>query len=446
SGKTTLYIDKLFEKITGGGETQYRHFIGDIAVLTTTEKGSDVTHQIGFSHRDRLGSTAAVADEAGNLKESHSFDPFGKPRQGNILDKETAILESAYSTRGFTDHEHLDDVELIHMNGRAYDYNLGRFLSVDPVIQSPGNSQSLNPYSYIMNNPLAGTDPSGYTPDCTQGDDGAITCTGPVKVSQTGSRIKRTETGSVTMDTNGKLTGSITSGGKTQSFSIGKIVGQKSGGAADIGSQASRGNLQGGQGAADSGQSGEGLPDFGSDSKQIGLCASEGKCLPKDYSDVEKATILDRTNEITADIRNSSYGSTQAAAAALHENEALREMAEKYGLEFWAVIDKKTFAIKEVSTGFSSGEALGAHDGAFRPGDSIWHTHPSGRKVWSGDLQATVGAGGRWVFASGRQLSGIDVYTTGYTRPSQVIADYGRGNVTRHIYEGGEWSTEQYKF
>jgi hypothetical protein len=52
------------------------------------------------------------------------------------------------------------------MNGRIYDYNLGRFLSVDPFIQSPGNSQSLNPYSYIMNNPLAGTDPSGYMSTC----------------------------------------------------------------------------------------------------------------------------------------------------------------------------------------------------------------------------------------------------------------------------------------
>jgi RHS repeat-associated protein len=51
---------------------------------------------------------------------------------------------------------------LIHMNGRVYDYNLGRFLSVDPFIQDPDNSQSMNPYSYIMNNPLAGTDPSGY--------------------------------------------------------------------------------------------------------------------------------------------------------------------------------------------------------------------------------------------------------------------------------------------
>ena len=56
------------------------------------------------------------------------------------------------------------------MNGRAYDYNLGRFLSVDPFIQAPGNSQSMNPYSYIMNNPLSGTDPSGYIAECDGGD------------------------------------------------------------------------------------------------------------------------------------------------------------------------------------------------------------------------------------------------------------------------------------
>ncbi|MDC2889332.1 hypothetical protein PN838_11750 [Psychrosphaera sp. G1-22] len=51
------------------------------------------------------------------------------------------------------------------MNGRVYDYNLGRFMSVDPFIQSPTSTQSVNPYSYIMNNPLSGTDPTGYA--CT---------------------------------------------------------------------------------------------------------------------------------------------------------------------------------------------------------------------------------------------------------------------------------------
>ena len=57
------------------------------------------------------------------------------------------------------------------MNGRAYDYNLGRFYGVDPFIQFPGNSQSLNPYGYLMNNPLSGTDPTGYAIDnCPDGN------------------------------------------------------------------------------------------------------------------------------------------------------------------------------------------------------------------------------------------------------------------------------------
>jgi hypothetical protein len=55
------------------------------------------------------------------------------------------------------------------MNGRVYDYQLGRFLSVDPFIQAPLNSQSMNPYSYIMNNPLSGTDPTGYDADPSVG-------------------------------------------------------------------------------------------------------------------------------------------------------------------------------------------------------------------------------------------------------------------------------------
>ncbi|MGH7238442.1 MAG: RHS repeat-associated core domain-containing protein, partial [Candidatus Saccharimonadales bacterium] len=63
---------------------------------------------------------------------------------------------------GFTHQEMLDNVGIVHMNGRVYDTNLGRFLSVDPVFEFPTNTQSLNPYSYVLNNPLSLTDPSGY--------------------------------------------------------------------------------------------------------------------------------------------------------------------------------------------------------------------------------------------------------------------------------------------
>uniref|UniRef100_UPI0024A67658 RHS repeat-associated core domain-containing protein n=1 Tax=Pelagibius sp. Alg239-R121 TaxID=2993448 RepID=UPI0024A67658 len=64
--------------------------------------------------------------------------------------------------RGFTGHEHLDGVGLIHMNGRVYDPTLGRFLSADPNVQAPDDTQSFNRYSYVKNNPLSYTDPSGF--------------------------------------------------------------------------------------------------------------------------------------------------------------------------------------------------------------------------------------------------------------------------------------------
>jgi hypothetical protein len=39
---------------------------------------------------------------------------------------------------------------------------LGRFLSADPFVGDAGDSQEYNRYSYLGNNPLGGTDPSGY--------------------------------------------------------------------------------------------------------------------------------------------------------------------------------------------------------------------------------------------------------------------------------------------
>jgi RHS repeat-associated protein len=128
-----------------------------------------------------------VADANGGLIDSagRGFDPFGKPREDDWRDSDGQNGETPsqpgdlnrndLTTRGFTGHEHLNETDLIHMNGRVYDYNLGRFLSVDPFIQFPENSQSVNAYSYILNNPLSGTDPTGYTteaPDASQSGTG----------------------------------------------------------------------------------------------------------------------------------------------------------------------------------------------------------------------------------------------------------------------------------
>jgi len=162
NGETILYLDKLMEIVTVGGTSDYRHYLGQEAILTKVGDINDPYPVVNFTLRDRLGSVVTITDEAGAVQETRGYDPFGKPRDGDWAEKVPPVIGSVTTDRGFTDHEHLDESRLIHMNGRAYDYQLGRFLSVDPVIQAPGNSQSLNPYSYIMNNPLAGTDPSGY--------------------------------------------------------------------------------------------------------------------------------------------------------------------------------------------------------------------------------------------------------------------------------------------
>ncbi len=59
-------------------------------------------------------------------------------------------------------HEHLDEMGIIHMNGRVYDPLIGRFMSADPFIQSPMDLQSYNRYAYVRNNPLTMSDPTGH--------------------------------------------------------------------------------------------------------------------------------------------------------------------------------------------------------------------------------------------------------------------------------------------
>jgi len=146
--------------------SETKFYLDDFAVVIETPN----CHKLHYLNGDRLGSIDTITNAQGDVVERHGYDAFGKPRAGNWLLDSTAGGElnarlGLYSTvthRGFTGHEHLDSVGLIHMNGRAYDPELGRFLSVDPFIQFPDNSQSLNPYTYVMNNPLSGTDPTGY--------------------------------------------------------------------------------------------------------------------------------------------------------------------------------------------------------------------------------------------------------------------------------------------
>ena len=155
----TSFGARGYEKSISGSSTILRHEIGPVTIRQT-DGGSFVP--VG-QLRDRLGSTLAQTSATGSATNKRGFDSFGAVTYGDFSPRVPATLGLAPTTlRGFTGHEHVDSTRVIHMNGRIYDPKLGRFYSVDPVIQFPSNSQSLNPYSYILNNPLSGRDPSGY--------------------------------------------------------------------------------------------------------------------------------------------------------------------------------------------------------------------------------------------------------------------------------------------
>ena len=164
AGDVTYYIGSSFEKFISSGTTTNKHFIragSNVVAVHNTRSGTHTHSDTNYFHRDHLGSIHVVTDENGIELDRLSFDAFGKRRQANWQGA-TGPIPSDYITRGFTGHEQLDDVDLIHMNGRVYDPNLGRFLSADPHIQAPLNMQNHNRYSYVLNNPLSYTDPSGF--------------------------------------------------------------------------------------------------------------------------------------------------------------------------------------------------------------------------------------------------------------------------------------------
>jgi RHS repeat-associated protein len=180
-GGTTWYLhgsnnSLLYEKeVKANGVTEHRHYLqaaGMTVALAVVRSGTGVsaTHanvrmrptQLTYYQQDHLGSIALVTDANGAVLERMAYDPWGKRRfTTGLADKNDSIV-GVNTDRGYTEHEHLDEMGVIHMNGRLYDPLVGRFMSADPYIQSPENLQSYNRFAYVMNNPLAYTHPSGY--------------------------------------------------------------------------------------------------------------------------------------------------------------------------------------------------------------------------------------------------------------------------------------------
>ena len=161
NGRGVRYIEGVYEQVLLRDGVEDKVYVGT-QVMVARAGGK---RTVFWLHPDHLGSIETITDQSGQRLETHGYSPFGVPWTNSWVDT-GGQLTSKFTDHGFTGHEHVDQHRLIHMNGRAYDPRLGRFLSVDPFISDPANGQALNAYSYIINNPFSGVDPSGFMPPC----------------------------------------------------------------------------------------------------------------------------------------------------------------------------------------------------------------------------------------------------------------------------------------
>lgn len=151
TGRTTLYLGNV-EIVTEAGITTSKRTIAGILLQQIT--GGVASNQYLF--HDHLGSLVRITDASGTAWPTWT----SRPPQLQLSDP-VHRQRAGQTTRGFTGHETVDGSDVIHMNARLYDPLLGRFLQADPLIQAPGNLQSWNAYTYVFNNPLRYTDPTG---------------------------------------------------------------------------------------------------------------------------------------------------------------------------------------------------------------------------------------------------------------------------------------------
>lgn len=165
---TILTIEpQQFEAFMEPGETTYsefRHTLvtpdGPVGIIVTLPAAPATATENRYWLTDHIGSIAAVVASNGQLYQRMGYDAWGRRRGA---DGTSGPQSSFVTERGFTGHEMLDGIGLVNMNGRIYDPRLGRFLSADPIVTNPLNGQDYNRYSYVLNNPLSLTDPTGYS-------------------------------------------------------------------------------------------------------------------------------------------------------------------------------------------------------------------------------------------------------------------------------------------
>jgi RHS repeat-associated protein len=129
-------------------ETLYYSYGGDTVGMRTGG-------ELHWMFTDHLGSTATTYKADGTEDPvRHYYYPWGNLRGSSEPVVPTDV--------GYTGQTHDQSTDLMYYRARYYDPTIGRFISADTIVPNPADPQSLNRYSYVANNPVLYTDPTGH--------------------------------------------------------------------------------------------------------------------------------------------------------------------------------------------------------------------------------------------------------------------------------------------
>jgi RHS repeat-associated protein len=160
SGETVLYLDGTTEvhlnTTTSTAKYWAQRYYTAAGTTIAVRSNKTGTNTLSWLAADQHGTSSLSLDATTQAVTKRYTTPFGAPRTGSTgtwPDDKTFLGKTTDTTSGLT-----------YIGAREYDPTTGRFISVDPLLDT-GNAQSLNGYTYADNNPTTTSDPTGMCAD-----------------------------------------------------------------------------------------------------------------------------------------------------------------------------------------------------------------------------------------------------------------------------------------
>nr|WP_269671026.1 RHS repeat-associated core domain-containing protein [Paenibacillus sp. 481] len=161
AGETTRYYYDDRKIIVAEGKVEPNGTVTLMYMYVHDPKGRLLARQVASSNQMQSyltnghGDVTEIRDSQGTVLNKYTYDIWGKPLTASELVPNIFRYSSEYWD---------STTNLQYLRSRWYDPSIGRFTTEDTYEGSLGSTLSLNLYTYVHNNPLKYTDPSGFAP------------------------------------------------------------------------------------------------------------------------------------------------------------------------------------------------------------------------------------------------------------------------------------------